>query len=62
MTKDSICMDCVSQKRVVYEEEGVEQVERSCKKMAAAGDGSGPVRILECSEYERKKPSPRARV
>jgi len=55
-------MDCVSQKRVVYEEEGVEQVERSCKKMAAAGDGSGPVRILECSEYERKKPSPRARV
>jgi len=53
MTKDSICKDYVSRKCFVYELKGVQREERSCNKMAAAGDASGDVKVLKCSEYER---------
>jgi len=54
MTKDSICKDCVYRKHGVYEDaQGERQEENSCKNFAMAGDVSGDVKVLECSEFER---------
>lgn len=54
MTKDSICKDCISRRHGVYEDaKGVRHEENSCKNFAMAGDVSGNVKVLECSEYKK---------
>ena len=65
LTKDSICKDCEWRKCVVYQERGVEgdllaiEEATSCKQFVA-GDVSGDVKVLKCSEFKKiERPRPK---